>query len=49
MREVEDFLKKILNIENAMGVLMPFLASFPGPLKKSEKGAWYPLFAHALN
>ena len=25
------------------------LASSPGPFKKSEKRAWYPLFAHALN
>ena len=25
------------------------LASSPGPFKKSEKRAWYPLFAHVLN
>ena len=25
------------------------LASYPGPFEKSEKRAWYPLFAHALN
>ena len=25
------------------------IASYPGPLEKSEKRAWYPLFAHALN
>ena len=25
------------------------IASSPGPFKKSEKRAWYPLFAHALN
>ena len=24
------------------------LASSPGPFEKSEKRAWYPLFAHAL-
>ena len=26
-----------------------FLASYPGPFEKSEKRAWYQLFAHALN
>jgi len=25
------------------------VASYPGPFEKSEKRAWYPLFAHALN
>jgi len=25
------------------------LASYPGPFEKSEKRAWYPLLAHALN
>ena len=25
------------------------IASYPGPFEKSEKRAWYPLFAHALN
>ena len=25
------------------------LASSPGPFEKSEKRAWYPLFAHVLN
>ena len=25
------------------------VASSPGPFEKSEKRAWYPLFAHALN
>ena len=24
-------------------------SSYPGPFEKSEKRAWYPLFAHALN
>ena len=26
-----------------------YVASYPGPFEKSEKRAWYPLFAHALN
>ena len=25
------------------------IASYQGPFEKSEKRAWYPLFAHALN
>ena len=25
------------------------VASYPGLFEKSEKRAWYPLFAHALN
>ena len=25
------------------------IALYPGPFEKSEKRAWYPLFAHALN
>ena len=30
-------------------VVAAYIASYPGPFEKSEKRAWYPLFAHALN
>ena len=34
---------------NTKSQLCIALASYPGPFEKSEKKAWYPLFAHALN
>ena len=39
------------NIRGKVGLVMlaSTLASYPGPFEKSEKRAWYPLFAHALN
>ena len=36
---------------DAMDMLLDHinLASYPDPLKKLEKRAWYPLFAHVLS
>ena len=37
-----------MHTSNTTMAFLP-VASSPGPFEKSEKRAWYPLFAHALN
>ena len=50
---VKDFeisiITGLMQLLYAAAVTKITIASYPGPFKKSEKRAWYPLFAHALN
>ena len=42
-------LRLIWAVVNNIALTVTVSASYPGPFEKSEKRAWYPLFAHALN
>jgi len=50
---VKDFeisiITRLMQLLYAAAVTKINIASYPGPFEKSEKRAWYPLFAHALN